>query len=162
MAILAHHLRELEFDDRNGRSEEDQAGEVFGVDDADDVLGAAGLVVDRHAGAHMFDDLGAGRFDRQVRGQRKDLLPRGHDLADGHILQFQGAMDERLLKPGQNAHAPGGCGDELELVGRVDLGALGERNIEAAQNDGRRVLEQPHRGAGHGHEDEHGRGDGYG
>jgi hypothetical protein len=71
-------------------------------------------------------------------------------------------MDERLLKARQNAHAPCGCGDELEFVGRVDLGALGEGDIEAAQNDGGRVLEQSHSGAGHGHEDQHGRGDGYG
>ena len=35
-----------------------------------------------------------GMFD----GQREDSLPRGHDLANGNIVEFDGAMNERLLK----------------------------------------------------------------
>ncbi len=98
----------------------------------------------------------------QVGGQGKDLLARGHDLADGHILQFEGAVDEGLLEGGQNAEAAGGGGDELEFLGGVDLGALGEGNIEAAEDDGGGILEEADGGAGQGHEDEHGRGDGDG
>jgi hypothetical protein len=128
------------------------------------VLGAAGFVVDGNAGVEALDDLGAGRFDGQIRRQGKNLLARGHDLADGHIIQFEGAVNERLLKAGQYAHAAGGGGDQLEFLGRVDLGALGHGNVEAAQDDGGRALEEAHGGAGQGHEEEHGRrhGDGEG
>src|ERR1035437_5496989 len=145
-----------------GGAEEHEAGEVFGVDDADDVLGASGFVVDGDAGAHVLDDLCGGRFDGQDGGQGKDLLARGHDLADGHVFQFEGAVDECLLETGENAEAAGGGGDELELLRRVDLGALGEGNVEAAQDEGGGVFKEADGGAGQGHEEEHGRGDGDG
>src|ERR1035437_994239 len=125
-----------------GGAEEHEAGEVFGVDDADDVLGASGFVVDGDAGAHVLDDLCGGRFDGQDGGQGKDLLARGHDLADGHVFQFEGAVDECLLETGENAEAAGGGGDELELLRRVDLGALGEGNAEAAQDEGGRGFKE--------------------
>ena len=138
-------------------AEEDEAGEVSCIDDADDVLGATGFIVDRNTRAVAGDDLGAGFFKQHVGGQREDLLARGHDLADGNVVKFEGAVDERFLKLGQQAHAAGGGGDELELVGGVDSGALGEGDIEAAQNGGCRYLEQADGGAGEGHEDQHGR-----
>ena len=126
------------------------------------MLRAAALIVDRDAGVHLADDLGAGRFDGQVRGQGKNLLARGHDLADGHLVQFQGAVDERLLKAGQDAHAAGGGGDQLQLLGRVDLSALGHGNVKAAKDGRGRTLQQAHRRPGQRHEDEHGRGHGDG
>ena len=48
------------------RAEVHEAGKVFGVDDADDVLGAAGLVVDGHARVEVLDDLGAGFFHQHL------------------------------------------------------------------------------------------------
>src|ERR1035437_7467630 len=150
-----------------GGAEEHEAGEVFGVDDADDVLGASGFVVDGDAGAHVLDDLCGGRFDGQDGGQGKDLLARGHDLADGHVFQFEGAVDECLLETGENAEAAGGGGDELELLRRVDLGAVGGGGGgggkgEAARGEGVRVGKGAGGGAGQGHEEERGRGDGDG
>ena len=145
-----------------GGAGEHEAGEVFRVDDADDVLGAAGFVVNGDAGAHVLDDLGGGRFDGQVGGQGKDLLAGGHDLADGHVFELEDAVDEGLLELGQNAEATGGGGDELELLRRVDLGTLGEGNVETAEDEGGRILEEADGGAGQGHEEEHGRGDGDG
>ena len=91
------------------------------------MLGAAVFVVDGHAGVLVFDDLGAGFLKEHVGGQGEDFLARGHDFADGDVVQFQGAVDEGLLEAGQEADAAGGGGDELELVGGVDGGALGER-----------------------------------
>src|ERR1035437_5073647 len=114
-----------------GGAEEHEAGEVFGVDDADDVLGASGFVVDGDAGAHVLDDLCGGRFDGQDGGQGKDLLARGHDLADGHVFQFEGAEDEggRVFK-----EADGGAGQgHEEEHGRGD--GDGE-SLGAAQGEG--------------------------
>ena len=85
------------------------------------MLGAARFVVDGNAGAHVLEDLGGGGFDGEVGRQGKDLLARGHDLADGHILEFEGAVDERFLKGGQDAEAASGGGDELEFLGGVSF-----------------------------------------
>jgi hypothetical protein len=84
------------------------------------VLGAAGFVVDGDAGVLVVDDRGAGGLDEHVAGERDDFLARGHDLADGDFVHFEGAVDEALLKRGQDAHAAGGGGDELELLRRMD------------------------------------------
>ncbi len=60
-----------------------EAGDVLGVDDADDVVGArASGIVDGDAGVLLFDDAGAGLFERHVGGEREDLAAWGHDLAD--------------------------------------------------------------------------------
>ena len=90
-----------------------EAGQILGVDNADNVLGAAGFVVDGDAGVLAVNDLGAGFFNEQVGGQGEDFLAGRHDLADGDIVQLEGAVDEGLLKFGQDAHAAGGGGDEL-------------------------------------------------
>ena len=102
-----------------------EAGDVFGVDDADDVLGAAGGIVDGDAGVLLVDDAGAGVLDEHVGGEREDSLARGHDFAGGDFVEFEGAVDERLLKLGEHAHAAGGGGDELEFFGRVDCARSG-------------------------------------
>ena len=65
-----------------GGTEEDEAGEVARIHHTDDVLGAAGFVVNRHAGAMLGDDFGAGFFKAHVGWQRKDALARSHDFAD--------------------------------------------------------------------------------
>ena len=70
-------------------------------------------------------------------------------------------MDEGFLKLGQKAHAPRGGGDELEFLGRMDLGAFGHGNVEAAQHHGGRGLQKAHRRPGQPHEQQHGRGDGH-
>ena len=44
----------------------------------------------------------------------------------------------------------------------MDRALLGHGNIETAQDDGGRALEKAHGGTGQGHEEQHGRGDGYG
>ena len=97
-----------------------EAGDVLGVDDADDVLGAVGGIVDGDAGVLLFDDAGAGVFDGHVGGEGEDFAAGGHDLADGDVVELDGAVDDLFLKGGQQAHAAGGGGDELELFGRVD------------------------------------------
>ena len=76
-----------------------------------------------------------GRFE----GSEK-IFCRGVMISrDGHVVQFQRAMDERLLKLGQNAHAARGGGDQLQFLRRVDRGPVGHGDIEAAQHHGRRV-----------------------
>ena len=54
-----------------------EAGDVFGVDDADDVLGAAVGVVDGDAGVLLFDDAGAGSVRWSRSAGREKILPRG-------------------------------------------------------------------------------------
>ena len=83
------------------------------------------------------NDFGACFLKQHVGGQREDLLARGHDLADGHVVEFERAVDQRFLELGQQSHAARGGSDQFELVGGMDSGPLGERNIEAAQNGGR-------------------------
>jgi len=103
----------------SGAAEVHEAGEVFGVNDADDMFGAAGLVVDGDAAVLVIDDAGTGGFNEHVGGERDDFLAGGHNFADRGFVEFQGAMDESLLKWWQNAHAAGGCCDELEFFRRV-------------------------------------------
>ena len=87
-------------------------------------------------------------------------MARGHDLPDGDFIQLEGSVDQGLLKLGQQAHAAGGGGDELELLRGVDGGAIGHGDIESEEDDGGRSLEEAHSGAGKGDEKEHGRSDG--
>jgi len=68
-------------------------------------------------------------------------------------------VDEGFLKLGEEPHAAGSGGDELELFRGVHLGALGHGNVEPTQNDGGGAFKQAHGGSHQGHEDEHGRGD---
>ena len=123
---LAHDLAEGEAgvafaaEAEGDAAEVHEAGDVFGVDDADDVFGAVGGVVDGDAGVLLFDDAGAGLLDGHVGGEGEDLAARGHDLADGDVVELDGAVDDLFLKDGEQAHAAGGGGDELELFGRVD------------------------------------------
>ena len=137
---LAHHLAQGEAGvaraaeaERDG-AEVHQARDVLGVDDADDLLGAAGGVVDGDAGVLLFDDARAGLLDGHVGGQREDLAARRHDLANGDVVQLDGAMDDLFLEDRQQAHAARGGGDELELLGRVDGALAAERCAEEAQD----------------------------
>ena len=75
-------------------------GQVFGVDDADDVFGAAGFVVDGDAGVLVVNDGGAGGLDEGVGGEGDDFLPGRHDFADGDFFHLEGAVDEVFLKGG--------------------------------------------------------------
>ena len=139
-----------------------EAGDVFGVDDADDVVVAGGGVVDGDAGVLLFDDAGAGLLDGHVGGEGEDLAAGGHDLADGDVVELDGAVDDLFLKDRQQAHAAGGGGDELELFGRVDGAFAAEGSAEEAEDEGRGAVHQPDDGAGDADEDVHGAGDGEG
>ena len=75
-----------------------EAGDVFGVDDADDVLGAGGGIVDGDAGVLLFDDAGGGLLERHVGREGEDLAAGGHDLADSDVVELDGAVDDLFLK----------------------------------------------------------------
>ncbi len=139
-----------------------QAGDVLGVDDADDVLRAAGGIVDGDARVLLFDDAGAGLFDGEVGGEREDLAARRHDLADGDVVQLDGAMDDLFLKDGQETHAAGSGGDELDLFGRVDGAFAVQRRAEEFEHEGGGAVHQLHSRAGDADEDVHRPGDGEG
>ena len=163
---LAHHLAQREAGvaraaeaERDG-AEVHQARDVLGVDDADDLLGAAGGVEDGNAGVLLLDDARAGLLDGHVGGEREDLAARSHDLADGDVVQLDGAMDDLFLEDGQQAHAAGRGGDELELLGRVDGALAAERCAKEAQDQRGGVVHQPHRRTRDADEDVHGAGDG--
>ncbi len=128
--------------------------------------GSAGVprldVVDGDAGVLLLDDAGAGAFDGHVGGEREDLAARRHDLADGDVVEFDGAVDDLFLEGGKQAHAAGGRGDELELFGRVHGAFAGERRAEETQDEGGGAVHQADGGTRHADEDVHGAGDGEG
>ena len=93
------------------------AGDVLGVDDADDVFRAAVGIVDGNAGVLLVDDAGGGLFDGEVGWKREDLAAGCHDLADGDLVELDGAVDDLFLEGGQQAHATSGGGDELKSSG---------------------------------------------
>ena len=103
-----------------GWPEEHESSQVFGIDNADDMFRAEGLVVDRDARMQQFDHPRTGFFNEHIRRQRKDFLPRRHDFANRDIVQFQSAMNQRLLELGEHAHAPGCGGEKLEFLGGMD------------------------------------------
>ena len=139
-----------------------EAGDVLGVDDADDAVGVGGGVVDGDAGVLLLDDAGAGVFDGHVGGEREDLAARGHDFAHGDVVELDGAMDDLFLKGGQQAHAARGGGDELQLFGRVHGAFAAEGRAEETEDDGGGAVHQADGGARHADEDVHGAGDGEG
>ena len=139
-----------------------EAGDIFGVGNADDVLGAVGGFVDGDAGVLLFDDAGAGLFDGEVGGEGEDFAARGHDLADGDVVEFDGSVDDLLLKDGEKAHAAGGGGDEFEFFRGVDRAFAAEGRAEEFEDDACGVVQQIHDGAGDADEDVHGAGDGEG
>ena len=166
---VTHDLADAHLDDGcgseaggGGAAEVHEAGEVFGVEDADDVLGAALLVVDGDAGVLMVNEAGAGGFNERVAGQGDDLLTRGHDFAYGDLVDFEGAVDDTLLKGRQDAVAPGGRGEEFELFRGVDGDFASHGHAEEAEHEARGGLQQVDGGPGDGHEEQHGAGDGDG
>ncbi len=78
------------------------------------------------------------------------------------MVELDGAVDDLLLKDGQQAHAAGGGGDELELLGRVDGALAAQRGAEEAEDQRGGAVHHLDRGAGHADEDVHGAGDGEG
>ena len=166
---FAHDLLQAEFGEGRageaglrGEAEVHEAGDVFGVDEADDLFGAAGGVVDGDAGVLLVDDAGAGFLDEHVGGEREDALARDHDLAGGDLVELDGAVDDGFLIFGEHAHAAGGGGDELELFGGVDSAFLGHWGAEELQNELRRSVHEADGGASEGDEDFHRPGDGDG
>src|SRR6202007_1827262 len=90
-----------------GRSAEvHESGDVFRVDDADDVIWSAHRVIYRDARMQFFHDARAGCFDQHVGREREDALPGCHDLARWNLIDFDGAVYERFLKLWQHADAP--------------------------------------------------------
>src|SRR5271154_3269420 len=65
LALAAHRERDA--------TEVHEAGDVFGVDDADDGFGTGGGIIDRDAGVLLFDDAGGGLLQRHVGGQGEEL-----------------------------------------------------------------------------------------
>ncbi len=148
-----------------------EAGDVLGVDDADDAVGVgdgdvslvcSAVLIDWDAGVLLLDNAGAGAFDGQACGEGKDLAARGHDFADGDVVEFDCAMDDFLLKWREKAHAAGGGGDEFEFLRRVHGAFAAERRSEETQDQGSRVIHQADGGAGHADEDVHRAGHGEG
>ena len=165
---LAHDLAEGEagfafaaHGERDG-AEVHEAGDVFGVDDADDVLGTVRGVVDGDAGVLLLDDAGGGLLERHVGGEGEDLAARRHDLADGDVVELDGAVDDLFLKDREQAHAAGGGGDEFELFGGVDSAFAAQWGAEESEDDGGGGVQQLHDGARDADEDVHGAGDGEG
>jgi hypothetical protein len=83
-------------------------------------------------------------------------------LAHGDVVEFDGAVDDLFLEGGQQAHAAGCGGDELEFFGRVDGAFAGERRAEETEDDGGREIHEADGRARHADEDVHGSGDGEG
>ncbi len=140
-----------------------EPGDVFRIDDADNVIGArTGRIVDRDAGVLFFHDARAGLLDEHICGQREDLAARGHDLANDDVVQLDGAMDDLLLKYGEKSHTTGGCGDELQLFRRVHCAFATERSTEDSKDDGCGGVHQPDQGPRDTDKDVHGASDGQG
>ena len=117
---LTHDLLESHFRQRRGAearagrgAEVHEAGDVLGINDADDEFGAAGGVVDGDAGVQLVDDAGACVLNEHVEGQGEDALTRRHDFAGRELVDFDGAVNEGLLIFRKHAGAARGCGHEL-------------------------------------------------
>ena len=147
--------------ERDG-AEVHQAGDVLGVDDADKILGTVRRFVDGDAGVLLLDDAGGGLLERHVGGEGEDLAARGHDLADGDVIELDGPMDDLFLKDREQAHAAGGGGNELELFGGVDGSFAAQWGAEETEDDRGGGVQQLHDGARDADEDVHGAGDGEG
>ncbi len=118
--------------------------------------------VDGDAGVLLFDDAGGGLLEGHVGGEGEDVAAGGHDLAHGDVVELDGAVDDLFLKDGQQAHAAGRGGDELQFFGRVDGAFAAQWGAEEVEHDGRGGVHQLHDGAGDADEDVHGPGDGEG
>ena len=88
-----------------------EARDVFGIDDADDVVRAGVGIVDGDAGVLLLNDAGGGLLERHIGWEREDVAARGHNLADGDVVELDGAMDDLFLKDGEKSHAARGRGD---------------------------------------------------
>ena len=110
----------------------------------------------------LLDDAGAGALDGHVGGEGEDLAAGRHDLADGDVVELDGAVDDLFLEGGKEAHAAGGGGDELEFFGRVDGAFAAEGSAEEAEDERGGAVHEADGGAGHADEDVHGPGDGEG
>ena len=62
--------------------------------------GPRGGIVDGDAGVLLLDDAGAGLLDGHVGGEGEDLAARRHDLADGDVVELDGAVDDLFLEGG--------------------------------------------------------------
>ncbi len=52
-------------------------------------------------------------WKRHVGGEREDFAAGSHDLADGDMVELDGAVDDLFLEDWEEAHAAGGGGDEF-------------------------------------------------
>ena len=70
---------------------------------------------------------------------REKIFCRGVMISRSrHFVQLKRTVDDDLLKRRQNSHAPGGSGNQLEFLSRVNSGGpLGQRNVERPQNGSR-------------------------
>jgi len=136
-----------------------ETGDVFGVDDANDVFEAGCRIVDGDAGVLLLHDTSGGLLDQHVCGEGEDLAARGHDLANGDVVELDGAVDDLLLKDGEEAHAARSCSDELQLLRGVDRALATQRRAEEFEDKRGGAVHQLHDRASDADEDVHGAGD---
>src|SRR5580700_11659499 len=103
------------------------AHEVFVVEHADNVFGAALRIIDRDARVLAFNHAGQGFIELQVGGQGKNVGAGDHDFADGDAVEFDGAVDHFFLKLGNLAELAARGHDQFEFVGRVDGASTASR-----------------------------------
>ena len=136
--------------------------DVFGIEDADDVLGSALRIVDGNAGVLFVGDAGEGFFETEIGGQGKDSSARDHDLASGNAIEFEGIEKHFFLGGGKLSGGARGTDDEPELVGGVDGPVADFVGAEGAEDEAGGAAHEDGEGRGHGEKDIHGCGDGEG
>src|SRR5580693_7752832 len=167
---IVHDVADLGAGDTRGQglSEIDQpqpypADQLFVIEDADDVLGAALRVVDGDARVLAFDHAVEGLVKREVGGEGKNIGAGDHDFADGDAVEFDGVVDHFFLRLGDLAELAAGGNDELEFVGGVDsAAAAGVAGTEEAQDQAAGTAHEEKYGAGQGEESFHRSGHGQG
>ena len=165
---IVHDLVDLHLGNAGGggwdgglrQTEAHPAHEIFGVKDADDVLGAARRVVDGDAGVLLVDDAGESLVEREVGGEREDAGARDHDLAGGDVVEFERVEQHLFLGGGDLAGAAGGADDEAKLVGRVHGAVADLAGAEGAEDESGGAAHERDERAGDGEEEIHGSGDG--
>ena len=92
-----------------------QLEHVAHVDEADDLID--GLLVDRDARELFVDDELAKLFERGVGGDRDDIGPRGHHLADHLIAELHHALDQLAVLFFDQAFFGAGGDERFDIFG---------------------------------------------
>ncbi len=132
--------------------------EVFGIQQPNNVLAALLRIVNRDARVLLFHYSSHGFFERQVGWQRKDIVTRHHDLADGQVTQFQGVVHHLFLGFRQQADSATGRDNEFQFFRRVDSTFPHGARAEAAQDEIGRLGHEEQERTHYGDEEVHGAG----